>query len=92
MLSQWVPATERSKIGTMVYAGAQMGTIVGNIVSGFLISATEDWASVFYFFGVLGILWFILFSLLCYSTPDTHPFISDSEKKFLSKELGKSKP
>lgn len=89
MLANWVPANERSKIGTMVYAGSQMGTVFGNSISGLLISATEDWATVFYFFGGVGILWFVLFSLLCYSTPESHPFISDEEKKYLSKELCK---
>lgn len=87
MLANWVPANERSKIGTMVFAGSQMGTIFGNAISGLLISATEDWASVFYFFGGLGCLWFVVFSLLCYSTPEDHPFISDKERRYLNKEL-----
>lgn len=66
-----------------------LGTVVGNAVSGALIEATKDWASVFYLFGGLGILWFIVWTLICYSDPDSHPFISDKEKTFLNKELGK---
>lgn len=89
LLGKWVPAGERSKIGTLVYAGSQIGTVFGNALSGILISATKDWASVFYFFGTLGIVWFVLFTMLCYSTPDSHPFISDEERKYLQKELSK---
>lgn len=29
--------------------------------------------------------------LLCYSDPESHPFISDKEKEFLQKELGQLK-
>lgn len=30
---------------------------------------------------------FLFQSMLCYSTPNTHPFISDSEKKFLNQNV-----
>lgn len=82
-----MPIGERAKIGTLIYAGGQIGTVVGNAVSGSLIAATKDWASVFYLFGGLGILWFIIWTLICYSDPDSHPFISDHEKNYLQKEL-----
>ncbi|KAL1497230.1 hypothetical protein ABEB36_008225 [Hypothenemus hampei] len=87
MLAQWVPLAERSKIGTLVYAGGQMGTIVCNLISGQLIKYTQDWGSVFYFFGGLGILWFIIFQFLCYSEPKQHPFISKKEQDFLEKAI-----
>ncbi|KAF7265869.1 putative inorganic phosphate cotransporter [Rhynchophorus ferrugineus] len=87
MLAQWVPLGERSKIGSLVYAGGQIGTIICNLVSGQLIQSTREWASVFYLFGGLGIIWFMFFQVLCYSEPKQHPFISDREKEFLKKEL-----
>ncbi|KAG5866032.1 hypothetical protein JTB14_029840 [Gonioctena quinquepunctata] len=91
LLAKWVPVGERAKIGSLVYAGGQIGTIVSNSVSGWLINATNAWASVFYVFGTAGIIWFIVWVLICYSEPDTHPFISDNEKIFLRKELDNSK-
>lgn len=84
-----MPLNERAKIGTLIYAGGQIGTVVGNSVSGSLIKHTGTWVPVFYLFGGLGILWFIIWTLICYSDPDSHPFISDKEKTFLNKELGK---
>lgn len=66
-----------------------LGTILSNAISGELIRYTQDWASVFYFFGALGIIWFILWVLLCYSDPQSHPFISDKEKEYLNRELCK---
>ncbi|CAH0564297.1 unnamed protein product [Brassicogethes aeneus] len=87
LLASWVPLSERSKIGTLVYAGSQIGTVVGNSVSGALIASTNDWASVFYLFGAISIIWVVLWFLLCYSDPESHPFITEEEKKYLSEEI-----
>ncbi|KAJ8959237.1 hypothetical protein NQ318_022500 [Aromia moschata] len=87
LLANWVPVGERSKIGTLVYSGSQIGTVVGNSLSGVLIAATHDWAMVFYVFGILGVLWYVFFSLLCYTDPESHPFISDNEKKYLKEQI-----
>ncbi|XP_055382752.1 putative inorganic phosphate cotransporter isoform X2 [Condylostylus longicornis] len=87
LLSQWTPLGERAKLGALVLGGGQIGTIIGNMVSGLLLHSFH-WDSVFYFFGALGVLWFILFTLLCYSDPNSHPYISDKERDFLAKELG----
>nr|XP_023026033.1 putative inorganic phosphate cotransporter isoform X2 [Leptinotarsa decemlineata] len=90
LLAKWVPIGERAKIGSLVYAGSQIGTIISNSISGWLINATNEWASVFYVFGAGGIIWFIVWVLICYSDPETHPFISDEEKMYLKKELDTS--
>lgn len=66
----------------------QIGTIFGTAVSGLLLTAFDGHSSVFYFFGGLGIVWFIFFSLICYSDPNSHPFISDKERDHLQRELG----
>ncbi|KAK4874858.1 hypothetical protein RN001_014218 [Aquatica leii] len=87
ILAKWVPVGERSRLGSLTFAGSLLGTVLGNSVSGILIKQTQDWASVFYLFGGLGVVWFVIWTLLCYSDPDSHPFISDKEKEFLDKEL-----
>ncbi|KAL1497229.1 hypothetical protein ABEB36_008224 [Hypothenemus hampei] len=87
LLAKWVPLKERATIGSMVYAGSQFGTILSNAISGELIRYTENWASVFYFFGSLGIIWFIIWVMICYSDPQSHPFISDKERQYLELEL-----
>ncbi|XP_068914548.1 sialin-like [Tenebrio molitor] len=88
ILGQWVPARERAGIASVTYAGAHLGTVFTNVVSGFLISTTKDWASVFYLFGCLGLVWNFLWMLLCYSYPDLHPCMTDKEREFLLEELG----
>lgn len=84
MVSKWAPPSERSKIGSLVFAGAQIGTVVANALSGVLLHYSPiGWPSVFYTFGGIGVLWFLAFSVLCYSSVDEHPFVSDKEKKYL---------
>ncbi|KAH8329414.1 hypothetical protein KR074_010241 [Drosophila pseudoananassae] len=87
LLAAWVPANERGKLGALVLGGGQVGTIMGNLLSGVLIDA-YSWHFVFYFFGGLGVVWFVIFAFLCYSEPSTHPFIKPSEREYLIKEIG----
>lgn len=61
LLASWIPLKERSKLGSLVFGGGLVGTIVGNLVSGLLLHNIDGWSSVFYFFGGLGIFWFVLF-------------------------------
>lgn len=88
MLAQWTPPEERSKIGSLVFAGAQLGTVVTSSLSGLILHYSPlGWPAVFYLFGAIGVLWFIVWTLICYNNPDEHPFISDREKKYLHERL-----
>ena len=66
----------------------QVGTISGNYFSGLLLHYFEGWHSVFYIYGVIAIVWCVIFHVVCTDTPDSHPFISDAEKDYLLKEVG----
>ncbi|XP_039284816.1 sialin [Nilaparvata lugens] len=83
MMSHWAPIGERGRIGAMIFAGAQLGNTVNFLGTGFLISTFRAWETPFYVFGVIGIIWFLLWQVLCYNDPMTHPFISEQEKRFL---------
>lgn len=88
LISKWAPPNERSKIGAMVSSGAAMGIVLGNGLSGILIEYSPiGWPIVFYFFGALGVLWFIVWTALCYSNPDVHPFIREAEKNYLHEAM-----
>ncbi|KAI5652006.1 major facilitator superfamily domain-containing protein [Phthorimaea operculella] len=87
MLARWVPPHERGFQGALVFGGAQIGNIFGSFMSGILLADGRDVKYVFFFFGGFGILWFVLWSLLCYSTPNTHPYISKKELAYLNKNV-----
>lgn len=60
LLASWIPLNERSKLGSLVFGGGQVGTILGTFISGQLLGR-YSWESVFYFFGTFAVLWFIVF-------------------------------
>ncbi|RZC33181.1 MFS 1 and/or Sugar tr domain containing protein [Asbolus verrucosus] len=78
LLGQWIPKNERSSMASITFAGAQLG-----IASAFLVGGNRS----FYIFGGIGIIWWIAWQFLCYSSPETHPFIKDAEKEYLREEL-----
>lgn len=86
MLAQWTPPEERSLIGSIVFAGAQLGTVLANLLSG-LILHHYTWPAVFYVFGTIGVLWFLIWVVLCYNNPYEHPFISEREVKYLHERM-----
>ena len=45
------------------------------------------WESVFYLFGIVAIVWCILWSLLVYDTPESHPFISKAERNYITSAI-----
>ncbi|XP_078504186.1 sialin isoform X1 [Lissotriton helveticus] len=86
MWSSWAPPLERSRLLSLSYAGAQLGTVVSLPLSG-LICYHMDWIYVFYIFGAFGILWFILWVLFVSDTPETHRTISSSERDYILSSL-----
>ncbi|XP_045529484.1 putative inorganic phosphate cotransporter [Pieris brassicae] len=86
MISKWAPKTERSVIGAIVFGGSQIGNVAGSYFSG-LIMHQSSWENVFYLFGGVGLVWFAAWIIFCYSSPNTHPYISDCEKKYLNENV-----
>ncbi|KAF6201727.1 hypothetical protein GE061_004122 [Apolygus lucorum] len=87
LLAQWVPPLERGRIGSLVFAGNQIGTVVSSAISGLLLDI-YDWPVIFYLFGTLGVLWYVFWIFLCYNDPASHPYITEKEKDYLEETLG----
>lgn len=66
----------------MVIASALGGIIIQFVPGG--------WPNVFYIFGIVGIIWYIIWCLLCYNDPHSHPFITDEERDYLAQTLGQT--
>nr|KAF6363634.1 solute carrier family 17 member 5 [Pipistrellus kuhlii] len=86
MWSSWAPPLERSKLLSISYAGAQLGTVISLPLSG-LICFYMNWTYVFYLFGIVGIIWFVLWIWLVSNTPETHTTISHQEKEYILSSL-----
>jgi hypothetical protein len=57
--ARWVPVRERSRSLALVYSGMYTGSILGLALSPHMIELLH-WPSVFYVFGSLGVVWFLL--------------------------------
>ncbi|XP_068183215.1 sialin-like [Antennarius striatus] len=86
MWASWAPPLERSRLLTITYIGAQLGTVVALPLSG-EICFYLDWSYVFYIFGIVGLLWFILWAFLVSNRPETHPRISEMERLYITTSL-----
>lgn len=77
--------------------GAYIGEILGFSLSGFLVGTSPNsslggiqigaWPSVFYLFGLIGILWTPFYFINVYGSPDEHPSITAEEKQLITKGL-----
>lgn len=90
MWSHWAPPLERTKLVAFTYAGSQIGTIISYPLSGWLCAHgfAGGWPSVFYVFGILGVIWFFVWMFIIYDTPRDHPTISQEEMYYIESAVG----
>ncbi|CAB3996568.1 vesicular glutamate transporter 1-like [Paramuricea clavata] len=85
LISKWAPVYERSIFLMVVVSGLLWGTVFANSLSGVLAGSSWGWPSVFYFFGVQGILWYLCWLYFAYEEPSDHPNISKAELDLIGK-------
>lgn len=86
MWAAWAPPLERSRLLTISYIGAQLGTVIALPLSG-EICFYLDWTYVFYLFGAVGLVWFFLWAALAFNSPNDHPRISEQERLYIISSL-----
>ncbi|KAI7805384.1 sialin [Triplophysa rosa] len=86
MWALWAPPLERSRLLTISYAGAQLGTVVALPLSG-QICFYLDWTYVFYIFGAVGLLWFVLWACFVSNSPNSHKRITETERLYITSSL-----
>ena len=87
ILRWWAPPQERAILATLAYTGVYIGPVVGMPVSGFL-SDQIGWYAPYYFYGVLGMIWFLFWTWLAFEKPCTHPSISSQEQSYIEQSIG----
>ncbi|PIK36686.1 putative sialin-like isoform X1 [Apostichopus japonicus] len=89
LLGLWLPPRERTSSYSFVAAGTCVGSTVFLFISGVLASSNimQGWPSVFYFSGIAGIVWCLMWFPLAYNSPSSHPWISESEKEYIMESL-----
>ncbi|XP_015837364.1 vesicular glutamate transporter 3 [Tribolium castaneum] len=85
--SRWAPPLERTRLATLAYAGSHIGTVVSMPVSAYLATAL-GWPSIFYFFGSLGLIWFVIWWVVVAESPAEDSRISKEELEYIEQSLG----
>ncbi|CAG0913241.1 unnamed protein product [Notodromas monacha] len=90
LIAKWAPPAQRSTFSAIIYGGATGGLVFSMPVSGLLASSSVlgGWPSIFYVFGLLGVTWFIFWTILVYEDPESHPWISSSERNYIKDSIG----
>lgn len=86
--SKWAPPLERSRMAAISYAGTYVGTVVALPGSGWLATA-YGWQSLFYVFGTIGCVWFVLWMLIVRESPEQDRNIGEDELQYIQKSLGR---
>lgn len=81
LVGHWIPVPERSRFMSS-FQGFSIGIGITYPLCGFLI-ANLGWQSVFYTTGSIGVLWCVIWYLLAFDSPETHPRISLSEQQYI---------
>ncbi|XP_011302333.1 putative inorganic phosphate cotransporter [Fopius arisanus] len=90
MIAKWAPPKERNVIGSIIYAGTALGTVISILLTG-LIAAELGWKAVFYIEGGLCLIWCTVWWIAIQDSPgEQKRFISTYEKAYILDALGTS--
>ena len=88
-IGKWVPLSDRMTYLAVVFSGANGGSVIAYVLSGYLCHIS--WTLVLYILGCATIFWYIAYWFTVYSSPDEHPRISDNEKSYIRQNTIASK-
>lgn len=88
----WAPPHERSRLVGIANAGSQIGNVVSFSLGGYLCvnGFSGGWPSIFYVFGIVGVVWTIMWIALSSKSPAEHHFISEKEKAYIQSHIKSS--
>lgn len=82
LYSRWVPAGERSRAVALMLSGIPLGTLFALMTTGVMVKH-YGWPTVFYVFGLVGLVWCVVWLKLAYDRPADHPNLTPAERTLL---------
>jgi MFS transporter, ACS family, glucarate transporter len=77
-LSHWLPAGERGFAQGITHSGARLGAAITPPIAVFLI-ISFGWRSVFYIFGLIGVIWALYWFWYYRDRPEQHRSVNEAE-------------
>ncbi|TKR58705.1 hypothetical protein L596_030116 [Steinernema carpocapsae] len=87
--ARWFPPADRGSMVALYTAGTQLAGIFSGFVSSSLcqVDFMGGWPLIFYVYGVMGVVWILLWALLGSSDPKENHWISEKEEKYITEAL-----
>ncbi|ELK10342.1 Vesicular glutamate transporter 3 [Pteropus alecto] len=76
-----------SRLDKHPHIGSYAGAVIAMPLAGVLVQYI-GWASVFYIYGMFGIIWYMFWLLQAYECPAAHPTISLEERTYIETSIG----
>uniref|UniRef100_A0A1B0DR74 Major facilitator superfamily (MFS) profile domain-containing protein n=1 Tax=Phlebotomus papatasi TaxID=29031 RepID=A0A1B0DR74_PHLPP len=86
--AHWAPIYERTTITGIVHSGSAIGISAAFLLSGLFLEYLS-WESIFYVFGGLGCVWYIIWMIFIKKDPASDPRISPEERAYIENNLEK---
>lgn len=80
--AEWFPSKERALAQGLFNSGAAIGGIIAIPMIAFL-TVYFSWQLIFIFVGLMGLLWLIPWLYIVKSPPQSHPWITEEESKYI---------
>uniref|UniRef100_A0A7M5WSP1 Sialin n=1 Tax=Clytia hemisphaerica TaxID=252671 RepID=A0A7M5WSP1_9CNID len=84
--SRWAPPMERAALVTIPHSGSYAGSVAGTLLAGYLCEVC-GWSWVFYFFGILALIWVVVWQILASDSPEDDNHISNVERRMILESL-----
>ncbi|XP_050502026.1 sialin-like isoform X1 [Diabrotica virgifera virgifera] len=80
--SQWAPPAEKSRLVSISISGGYFGAVVAMPACS-LIASSLGWEYIFYIFGAVGLLWYLIWVILIAASPSKDKRIDPLECKYI---------
>ncbi|KAJ0176883.1 hypothetical protein K1T71_008062 [Dendrolimus kikuchii] len=87
LISKWAPIEEKSRIGSMVLAGSQLGNSIQLLAAGF-IADFWGWPAIFYVNGAAAAAWSAIYVFIGSDSPQKSKLITQEERMYIQSSLG----
>jgi sugar phosphate permease len=83
-LSRWMRPTERGFAQGITHAGSRLGGAITPPIVALAIVPFFGWRAAFYAFGVLGVVWSVVWFFYYRDTPEEHSGVNDAERELIA--------
>ena len=94
IITRWIPETEKGLCTSLASGGQYLGAVLASVISGYLCqhSFLGGWPSVFYLYGIVGVIWCLAWFVFVSDGPDSNKWVSPHEATYIRATVSLSRP